>query len=154
MPKKKYNWSEFTLRAAYKVSREQLYKLWTDEKQICKWFLIKAKYDLRKNGKYEWTWLGNFTEGGKVLDVRNNSYLKITFAGCKLDVQFKKDGKGSLLILRQYNIPTTEKFKVGTHLNCIQGWVFFLTNLKSVIESGKDLRERNPKHLKNGTVFY
>ncbi len=150
----KYDWSEFTLKAAVKASPSKVFKLWADEKEICKWFLSGAKIDLRKGGEYEWTWLPGFTDKGKFLNVRKNSNIRFTFAGSICDVSFKKDKRGCLIVLRQYKIPTDERNKVGTYLSCSLGWSFFLANLKSVIEHKADLRERDPKHLKEGTVFY
>ena len=93
-------------------------------------------------------------ERGKVLAVRKNSLFSFTFAGGKCDVKFRKSGKDCIVSLRQYGIPTDEKLKVGTHMSCQIGWTFFFANLKSVLESGTDLREFNPKYLKEGTVFY
>lgn len=150
----KYDWSEFTLKAAYYISPAKLFKLWTNEKELCKWFLVEAKVDLKKGGEYTWQWMLGAKEKGKVLAVRKNTLFRFTFAGGICEVKFRKDRKGCLLILRQYNIPTDEKRKAGTHLSCSIGWTFFLTNLKSYIETGIDLREYDPKHLKEGTVFY
>lgn len=155
MPKKfKYNWKEFTLQAAFKGTPEKLFKMWTDEKQICKWFLTDAQIELKKGGKYYFKWVIGASENGKVLDVRKNSLFRFTFAGCICEVKFRKSGKDCLVSLRQYRIPTDERNKVGTHMSCQIGWTFFFTNLKSVLETGKDLREFDPKHLKEGTVFY
>jgi uncharacterized protein YndB with AHSA1/START domain len=150
----KYDWSEFTLKAAYNASPAKLFKLWTKENELCKWFLVSAKMELRKGGEYEWEWMMGAREKGKVLAVKKNSLFRFTFAGGICEVKFRRAGKGCLVILRQYDIPIDEKHKVGTHLSCSIGWTFFLTNLKSYIETGVDLREYDQKHLKEGTVFY
>lgn len=154
MAQKKYNWKEFTLRAAIKASPEKIYKMWTEPKEICKWFLATAKIDLKKGGSYEWSWVAGGLEKGKILTARKPSNFSFTFAGCKCDVKIKKIKGGSVVILRQYGIPTDEKNKVGTHMNCSLGWSFYLANLKAYLENKIDLRERDPKQLKDGTVFY
>ncbi|HMQ80233.1 MAG TPA: SRPBCC domain-containing protein [Ignavibacteria bacterium] len=150
----KYNWKEFTLQAAFKGSPEKLFKMWTEPKLLCKWFLTGAKVDLKARGDYSFMWVMDVMERGKVLAVRKNSFFSFTFAGGKCDVKFRKSGKDCIVSLRQYGIPTDERHKVGTHMSCQIGWTFFLANLKSVLETGKDLREFNPKYLKEGTVFY
>ncbi len=150
----KYNWKEFTLQAAFKGTPEKLFKMWTEPKLLCKWFLTGAKVELKAGGEYAFMWVMDAMERGKVLAVRKNSLFSFTFAGGKCDVKFRKSGKDCIVTLRQYGIPTDEKHKVGTHMSCQIGWTFFLANLKSVLESGTDLREFNPKHLKEGTVFY
>ena len=150
----KYNWKEFTLRAAYKGTPEKLFKMWTDPKKLNKWFLTDADIELKKGGKYMFKWAIGAVENGKVLEVRRNSLFRFTFAGCKVEVKFSKAGKECNVTLRQYDIPAGEEHKVGTHMSCQLGWTFFFTNLKSVLETGRDLREFDPKHLKEGTVFY
>jgi len=45
--------------------------------------------------------------------------------------------------LWQENIPTDEKAKVSWHLGCATGWTFYLTNLKSILEGGLDLRNKD-----------
>lgn len=154
MAQKKYNWKEFTLRAAVNASPEKVFKMWTIPKEICKWFLATAKFDLKKGGSYEWTWVAGGLEKGKILAIKKPSMLSITFAGCKCDVNIKKYKKGAVVILRQYEIATDENNKIGTHMNCSLGWSFYLANLKAYLEHGIDLRERDPKQLKDGTVFY
>ncbi len=47
--------------------------------------------------------------------------------------------------LNHLEIPhNTESDKASSHLNCRSCWVFFLTNLKSVLENKYDLREQDP----------
>ncbi len=149
-----YNWKEFTLQAAFKGTPEKLFRMWTEPKLLCKWFLTGAKVELKKGGEYVFMWVMDAKERGIVLEVKKNSLFRFTFAGCKCEVKFSKRGKECIVRLRQYDIPTGERFKVGTHMSCQIGWTFFFANLKSVLESGTDLREFNPKHLKEGTVFY
>ena len=154
MPKKKYNWKEFTLKVAVAASPAKVFKMWTNPKEICKWFLATAKIDAKKSGMYEWSWLGGGREKGKILSVREPSGFSFTFAGSKCDIKIKKDKRGALVILRQYGIKTDEQNKVWTHLSCSLGWSFYLANLKAFLEHGIDLRETDPKHLKEGTVLY
>ena len=150
----KYNWKEFTIQAAFKGTPEKLFKMWTEPKLLCKWFLVGAKVELKTGGDYTFMWVMDAMERGKVIAVRKYSFFSFTFAGGKCDVKFRKSGKDCLVVLRQYGIPVDERHKVGTHMSCQIGWTFFFANLKSVLESGTDLREFNPKHLKEGTVFY
>ena len=155
MPKKfKYNWKEFTLQAAFKGTPEKLFKMWTEPKLLCKWFLTGAKVELKKGGEYVFMWVMDSKEKGKVLEVRKNSLFRFTFAGCKCEVKFRKQGKECIVNLRQYDIPTSERFKVGTHMSCQLGIYFFFANFKYVFATGTNLRELKTKNLKEGTVFY
>lgn len=153
MPKKKFDWSQFTQRVAVAAPVEKVFQMWTDPVQLRSWFLADAKIDLKKGGEFEWKWLAGVKEKGRVLSVKKPSKLSFTFAGSVCDVTFKKDKRGSLVILHQHNIPRTEKGKFDVHLNCSCGWTFYLTNLKTYLEYGIDLRETNAVQLKNGTVL-
>ena len=41
----------------------------------------------------------------------------------------------------QSNIPTEDTGRVESHLNCRSCWIYYLLNLKSVLEHGTDLRD-------------
>jgi len=152
MPNKKYDWSQFIQRLPVAAPAEKVFKMWTDPKMMNKWLVEDAKMPLKKNGTYEWTWYGGFKDSGKILSVRKPSKLVFTFAGSKCEVQIKKNKRGSMVTLRQYSIPDSDEHKV-VHLSCSNGWTFYLTNLKTYMEYGIDLRETDPDHLKKGTVL-
>jgi uncharacterized protein YndB with AHSA1/START domain len=153
MPKNKFDWSQFTQRVAVAAPVEKVFRMWTDPVQLRSWFLADAKIDLKKGGEFEWKWLAGVKEKGKVLSVKKPTKLSFTFAGSVCDVTFKKDKRGSLVILHQHNIPETEKGKFDVHLNCSCGWTFYLTNLKTYLEYGIDLRETGALKLKNRMVL-
>ena len=50
--------------------------------------------------------------------------------------------------LVQENIPIDDLSRVNYHLGCLTGWTFYLANLKSVLEGGIDLRNKNQNLLK------
>ena len=153
MPNKKYDWSEFTLRLPVAAPAEKVFKMWADPKMMNKWLVEDAKMKLKKNADYEWTWYGGFKDTGKILNVRKPSKIVFSFtSGSKCEVMIKKNRRGSMVILRQYNIPNNDEHKV-MHLNSSNGWTFYLTNLKTYMEYGIDLRETDPDHLKAGTVL-
>ncbi len=153
MEKKKFDWSQFKQSVAVAAPVEKVFEMWTEPELLRNWFLADAKIELKKGGEYEWKWKAGIKERGKVLSVKKPSKLSFTFAGSVCDVTFKKDKRGSLVTLHQHSIPDTEKGKYDVHLNCSCGWTFYLTNLKTYLEYGIDLREKDPAHLKNGTVL-
>jgi uncharacterized protein YndB with AHSA1/START domain len=153
MPKKKYDWSQFTQRVAVAAPVEKVFEMWTEPELLRNWFLADAKIDLKKGGTYEWKWLAGVKEKGRVLDVKKPTKLSFTFAGSVCDVTFKKDKRGALVTLHQHKIPRTEKGKSEVHLNCSCSWTFYLTNLKTYMEYGIDLRENRPKFLSGETIL-
>lgn len=141
MTKQKYDWSQFTQRVAVAAPVEKVFNMWTDPQLMRSWFVTDARMELKKGGEYEWTWYGGTKEKGKILDSQKPHRLTFTFAKSKCEVVVKKDKRGSLVILKQYDIPTGEDEKVNIHLNCSCGWTFYLTNLKTFLEFGIDLRD-------------
>ena len=72
--------------------------------------------------------------------------LVFTFATqMKVRIKIKTEEGENLVELEQYDIPVDEKGKTNFHIGCMEGWVFYLANLKSIVEGGIDLRNKNEK---------
>ena len=95
---------------------------------------------------YEWMWHGwpdEVLEKGTVLSNNEKNTLKFSFGKAgNVQVEVKEAGGDTLVELLQYDIPTTEEGQVNYHIGCTKGWLFYLANLKSVLEGGLDLRNR------------
>ena len=153
------DWTSFTEHIAVKSTLSKIYDAWTKSSEIEKWFLETCTYKDKKNkpldGKenvrseyvYEWTWyLYEILEKGRVTQANGKDFFQFTFAGdCLVDIRLKEIGENVLVTLKQYNIPTDEKSKFNIRIGCLQGWTFYLLNLKSYYETGYDLRNKNPE---------
>ena len=79
-----------------------------------------------------------------MLEVNGKDLLRFTFAGsCVVTVTVKIESGETIVELQQENIPLDEDARVHYHLGCLTGWTFYLANLKSVLEGGIDLRNKN-----------
>jgi len=145
--KKKFDWSKFVLRIAISVPPEKVFQAWTDGTIVSKWFTVKSIIEPKKNGRVYFEWLAGDKMEAKVISISKNKTFVFPFGnkGEEVSVTVKKDGSGSVCELRQYNMKTTPKDKWNMHRGCIQGWTFFLTNLKSYLEHDIDLRGHDPK---------
>jgi len=162
MPEEVFDWTYFRKKTYVRASREKLFQAWAVPEEIVKWFIAEASYktpegNTRKNDEvvqggdmYEWTFYQGLTLKGEVLKVVPGEMFRFTF-GDKfpesdekviVTVTFHEDGRDTWLILEQTNIAEDERGKVTFNLSCNLGWTFFITNLKSVFESGYDLREK------------
>jgi hypothetical protein len=63
-------------------------------------------------------------------------------------VTIKEDHGYTIVELVQSEIPIDEEGMHYYHLGCKVGWTFHLTNMKSIFEGGKDLRNKDVE-LKN-----
>jgi hypothetical protein len=158
MENKVYDWTRFTLRISIKADVKTILSYWTSQEKMERFFLEKAQFTkpnkenrkrdslIEKGDTYVWKWFGNdIQDVGEVLYNNNEDEMQFTFIDCLVTVKtFVFDGE-HMISLEQSNIPTNEQSKVNLHTGCTRGCTFYLTNLKSILEGGIDLRNRNAK---------
>jgi hypothetical protein len=160
---KTYDWSRFTKRISIKSDKKKIYHAIASQSGFEKWFLRKAHFKhggkLRSRGEsieirdeYEWLWHGwpdDTVERGTILEANGKDLIRFSFGKAgEVKIAVIEDQGEILVELTQEKIPIDEVSKVFYHLGCTKGWVFYLTNLKSILEGGIDLRNKNV-HLKD-----
>ena len=159
-----YDWSRFVTRINVKAPVEKLYWCWATRAGMEYWFLRLSEYKkpegnlradnetVQKGDSYTWRWHGwsdETTEYGSILDCNGKDLFKFSFGKAgDCTVTIKKEGNENIIELVQDNIPTDEQGMHYWHLGCKTGWTFYLANLKSLLEGGVDLRNRD-EGLKN-----
>ena len=154
-----FDWSRFTVRINVKASAEKLYWCWTTKAGIEFWFLRRSDYKkadgslcesnehVQKGFTYSWWWHGypdEVVEHGEILEANGKDLFKFKFGGagnCTIKI-YEEEGK-SIVELMQDEIPTDDTSKQNWHIGCKTGWTFYIANLKSMIEGGIDLRNKN-----------
>jgi uncharacterized protein YndB with AHSA1/START domain len=153
-----HDWTTFSLRITIKASITEIFDYWIYPEKIEQFFLEKAdfvtanntirnkKTAIEKGDCYTWKWHGSSSIAtGEVIHNNNNNELVFSFFNCTVVVKvFEFEGE-HMLELTQSNISTDEESKANIHIGCTRGWTFYMTNLKSIIEGGIDLRNRNEK---------
>ncbi len=141
------DWSQFTLRIAIKASPAKLFRAWTHAKTVSAWFTEKTEMVPKTGGRVYFEWAAGDKFETNFISVVKNRRIIFPFGtkGEEVEVKFRKDGRGSICELHQYNMPTSPKSKWEMHRGCLQGWTFFLANLKAYLEHGVDLRGHDPK---------
>lgn len=160
----KHDWSQFTRRISIKAPLLAVYRAWTTPVNLETWFLRHAEFRI-SNGEirertgqvysgdtYEWLWYGHpdtAVEKGRVIETNGVDTVKFSFAGgAFVSVHMEPMGDEVMVSITQAEIPTDENGKVNYNMECQVGWTFYLANLKSILEGGLDLRNKNDK-LKN-----
>ena len=115
-----FNWSQFTKRIQIKSDLATIYNSWTKSAELEKWFLSKAVY---------------FDSNGKNISA--------TAGECKVQVKLSEVKNYVLVEITQKEIPLDNNSKQNIRLGCAFGWTFYLINLKSVLEGGLDLRNKD-----------
>jgi uncharacterized protein YndB with AHSA1/START domain len=154
MTENTFNWKSFRHAIILDANLEEVFKYVSTAEGICRWFQGEASYrpaggkdrpqnEIAASGDlFVWKWLAkDLILRGEVLDCQVNSMFQFTF-GKSFEVVIRLDdhqGRTKLTLGHEYRPGVPEdQFQ---YLNCCVCWVFFLTNLKSVLEGGKDLRE-------------
>jgi len=157
-----YDWSKFSQKIYIKANMQQVYDAWTTRTNLESWFLRKAQFTktgntirdndshIQKGDIYEWMWHGHpdtTVERGVVTDANSSDRFRFVFGEAGIvTVQLTQLKDVTQVLLTQEQIPTDEHGKASYHVGCSTGWTFYLANLKSVLEGGLDLRNKNPDY--------
>lgn len=154
---KDLDWTTFTTKISINSSNETLFSYWTSQEHLEKWFLrsaeffnkgeLKSKFSsISTYDTYIWKWHGSDDVAeGEVLETNEKDSLIFTFLGCKVRVEVATVANENMVILTQYDIATDAQSTMDYYVGCTRGWTFYLANLKSILEGGIDLRNKNDK---------
>ena len=92
--------------------------------------------------RFVWRWHNGRRIVGEYLQAKTKNEVQFTFDGSKVSVMALPYKTGSLLRLRQYDIPDTDEAQMHIYGNCRAAWVYFLTVLKTLLEHGIDGRDK------------
>ncbi|UCH65456.1 MAG: SRPBCC domain-containing protein [Ignavibacterium sp.] len=172
-PLEGYEWTSFKQKEYIKAPLKEVFLKWATPKGITEWFIKDAEYEsqdgkirkgdetVKSNDKYTWQFYSGLVMKGTILDVVPNSSFKFTFGkkepGSDIDVVGnvslnEKDGITEIE-LTQSNIADNEYGKEKYNLSCIVGWSYFMTNLRSIFESGFDYREKDENLAEESTAY-
>jgi uncharacterized protein YndB with AHSA1/START domain len=156
------DWSRFTVRInIHGADTKKLYRAWATREGIEYWFLRLGEFRspdgqekdrdalVQVNDTYKWLWHGysdDAVEHGRILECNGTDRLRFSFGKAgDCTVQIKEEARETIVELIQENIPVDDASRQLFHVGCKTGWTFYLANLKSLMEGGIDLRNRNVK---------
>lgn len=154
MTENNFNLAEFRHSIYLHSLKGEVYYYIATGDGICRWFMGQAEYidsngnilnaavPARKDDTFRWQWLAkDLNISGHVIESAENELFSFTFGKLfEVSITIKEVEGRTLLTLHQKYATGAEKNDFA-HINCCTCWVFFLTNLKSVLEHGIDLRE-------------
>ena len=150
--------SEFKLRVNVNTGIENAYRAWASSAGVGSWFLratykdaqgkVRSGDELAQEGD-EYT-LAFTTKPdmvictGKVLKANGRDLFSFTFSkGCPVTISIYREQDETIIQLIESHLPTDEETIRKHFVGDTKGWIFYLTNLKSVLEGGLDLRNKN-----------
>jgi uncharacterized protein YndB with AHSA1/START domain len=154
-----YNWKQFTRRIPVKASSKAIYDAWTTQQGLESWFLRLAQFTkadgnprpknshVEAGDKYKWLWFGyddSVIEEKEILSANGWDQLRFSFSGgCIVTVSIKQEA-GEIICELVQDMPMEDTGEQQHFfIECGKGWGFYLANLKSVLEGGLDLRNKN-----------
>lgn len=159
-----FDWTRFTVRVPVNAETGKLYWCWATREGMEYWFLRLCEYKnisgtvygpteyVQPGDRYRWRWHGwpdEVEEQGEILECNGKDHFKFSFGKAgHCTVSIKTENGQTLVELEQDRIPDDDEGKHYWHIGCKTGWTFYLTNLKSLLEGGIDLRNRE-ENLKN-----
>lgn len=159
-----YNWGEFVKRITIHVQGDALYNAWTTQEGLESWFLRLAEFktpqgvlrrrneSVQRGDRYKWLWFGyddTFAEEKEILSANGTDRLEFIFSGgCLVTVTVQQEDRETICELKQNMPMEDESERRYFFIECGKGWTFYMTNLKSILEGGIDLRNKN-KNIQN-----
>ena len=127
---------------------DKVFRALIEPRLLKKWFLESATLSPRTGGNYTFTWHGDYNHSGKVLNYAKDktlslswpAYLKGKHLGTtRATFRLKPKDNGTVLELAHSGFKSGNQWVEFYGAVC-SGWAYFLTNLKSVLQHGRDLR--------------
>ena len=154
-----YNLKQFTKRITINADKEIIYRSWATQAGLENWFLRLAEFSkpdrslrnrnefVQQGDKYKWLWFGyddSLAEENEILFANGNDQLHFSFSGgCIVKISVKQEDGEMVCELNQTMPMDDEKAQRYFFIECGKGWTFYLANLKSILEGGLDLRNKN-----------
>lgn len=150
-------WRMLVQRIDVRAPAESVYAAWATAEGLTGWFPMEAVLmggdgveldpgSMASVGdQFRLTWHTGHTEEGEFLEARLAEHLRFTFGDRILvDVDLEPLEDGSVMVTLTQTQDRTDEENLMIMLGFKEGWAFYLTNLKSVLEGGLDLRSYAP----------
>ena len=155
------DFKQFVRRVPIKAPPKSIYEAWTSQQGLETWFLRIAEFTkpdgtqrprnspIEKGDKYHWLWYGyddEIFENNEILSANGWDQLQFRFSGqCVVTVTVKQELGETICELVQEMPQDDIEARQHYYIDCGNGWAFYMANLKSVLEGGLDLRNKNVK---------
>jgi uncharacterized protein YndB with AHSA1/START domain len=130
-----------------KAPVRKVFRALSDPEGLSSWFLATARIDARVGGAYDFEWQAGYRHSGTVLAFLRGKKISWSWpnrAGGKLQVtrvtfSVRSHRGGTLVRFRHEGYPRRDPW-IEIYGGTEAAWAYFLTNMKSVLEHGHDLR--------------
>ena len=128
---------------------ERTFDAVTNPRMLVKWLSSRAEIAPKKTGQYLLGWTGGPTHTGRILEFEPGKSIGLAWKwpgvslhGTVLRLSVEPKDDGSLLTVEHSGFPRVEGW-TNLYGGAEWGWTYFAMNLKSVLETGHDLRSEH-----------
>ena len=148
-----YDWSQFHVRMYYLAGLEEVFRHFSTASGLESFFIHKASHtradgslrpadeQVEAGDSYEWVYVHDYAHGGRFEQVIPGRLVSFTFGDMLVTIHFRTVGPATEVDLHQTGCATEDPARAWQHVNCRSCWIYFMTNLRSVIAGGADLRD-------------
>lgn len=154
-----YDWTQFHVHMYYRASLEEVFRRFATPAGLASFYIDEATFtdadgrrrqsdeQYRAGDAYHFEYVHDYRHGGEVLEVVDGQLVRFTFGPCEVAIRFRTvEGAGGSAVevdLHQTGCPLEDPERAWLHLNCRSCWIYFFTNLRSVLAGGPDIRDRD-----------
>ena len=148
-----YDWSQFHVRMYYLASMDEVFARFSTSAGLESFFIYRASHttpagdvrdrheSIQAGDRYEWEYVHDYRHGGEFLAVVANERVDFSFGSMHVSVRFREVGEAIEVDLHQTQCATDDPDRAWQHVNCRSCWIYFLTNLRSILAGGPDVRD-------------
>lgn len=148
-----YDWSQFHVHMYYLAPLDEVFRRFATAEGLESFYVGRATFTsddgttrsphefYRVGDHYSFRYVHDYGHDGQVLAVEPNELVSFTFGPCEVAIRFREVGVATEVDLHQTGCPTTDPERAWMHLNCRSCWIYFMTNLRSVLAGGPDIRD-------------
>jgi uncharacterized protein YndB with AHSA1/START domain len=129
-----------------RASAKRVFTAISDPRELTQWLCDTATIEPRVGGPYALGWTDGPTHTGTVLRWRPGRAIALSWSwpgvplkGTVFSLSVRRRERGSLLRVQHTGFPRAERW-TPLYTGAEWGWTYFAMNLKSVLETGRDLR--------------
>ena len=131
-----------------RATPEKTFDALVNPAMLVKWLADRAELSARKGGSYRLGWTDGPTHTGKLLEYDPGRSITLSWEwpgvalrGTTLRLSVEPKDGGSLFAIEHSGFPKLDEW-TDLYGGAEWGWTYFAMNLKSVLETGHDLRSR------------
>ena len=150
-----YDWSQFHVRMYYLAPPREVFRRFSTAAGLQSFFIHHATHSsaegvnraadeiVQTGDRYHWVYVHSLEHGGTFERVEPDRLVCFTFGHMKVNVSFRDLGQATEVDLHQTNCAIVDPERARQHVNCRSCWIYFMTNLRSVLAGGPDLRDHD-----------